>query len=108
MTGAGSKPVDIGKADKGPGSLSINVQPSGLVEVSGLQMELVGDAAAAQRLMEAGIKNRSVGSTAMNSESSRSHLIVSIRVDAHNLATGLTAVSKLHLVDLAGSERLSR
>ena len=69
-----------------------------VVEVIGLQQTVVGDAQAAVAVMEAGIKNRSVGSTAMNSESSRSHLIVSIRVDAYNVAANVTTTSKLHLV----------
>jgi hypothetical protein len=44
----------------------------------------------------------------MNAASSRSHLIMSIRVDSHSpIAEGVGTSSKLHLVDLAGSERLS-
>ena len=40
-----------------------------------------GSAEQAGQLMEAGLKNRAVGSTKMNDVSSRSHLVVSIRVD---------------------------
>jgi hypothetical protein len=55
-----------------------------------------------------GLKNRHVASTNMNSESSRSHLIYTLFLDANfEISDGLiiTHSSRLHLVDLAGSER---
>ena len=51
---------------------------------------------------------RHVASTAMNAESSRSHLVFSIIVEAKNKATGAATLGKLTLVDLAGSERQSK
>lgn len=58
---------------------------------------------AAQYLMEGG-ENRSVGATAMNDVSSRSHAIftVNIKIVSND---GSTTKAKFHLVDLAGSER---
>lgn len=58
---------------------------------------------AAQYLMEGG-ENRSVGATAMNDVSSRSHAIftVNFKIVA---SSGSTTKAKFHLVDLAGSER---
>merc|ERR1719440_2459370 len=44
----------------------------------------------------------------MNSESSRSHLIQTIKVKRENRATGHTTIGKILLVDLAGSERLKK
>ena len=41
----------------------------------------------------------------MNRESSRSHLIISLVVEATNLQTQSVARGKLSFVDLAGSER---
>lgn len=61
--------------------------------------------------MEVGRKNRKVGATQMNPNSSRSHSVFSITVessevmeDGHNHIT----VGKLNLVDLAGSERQAK
>jgi hypothetical protein len=45
-----------------------------------------------------------LGSTSMNSESSRSHAIFTIIL--HEAVSNVT--SKFHFVDLAGSERLAR
>ena len=44
----------------------------------------------------------------MNSESSRSHLIMSIIIECTDLNTKVTSVGKISLVDLAGSERSSK
>jgi kinesin family protein C2/C3 len=57
---------------------------------------------------EHGMDQRHVASTAMNAESSRSHLVFSIIVQAKNKATGAATLGKLTLVDLAGSERQSK
>eukprot|EP00189_Rhodosorus_marinus_P000776 CAMPEP_0113957550 /NCGR_PEP_ID=MMETSP0011_2-20120614/2843_1 /TAXON_ID=101924 /ORGANISM="Rhodosorus marinus" /LENGTH=1377 /DNA_ID=CAMNT_0000968147 /DNA_START=273 /DNA_END=4406 /DNA_ORIENTATION=- /assembly_acc=CAM_ASM_000156 len=59
-------------------------------------------------LMRVGSSNRASGATAMNERSSRSHLIVSVRVQSRSLLTNLRTAGDLHLVDLAGSERLSK
>ncbi|KAJ8908356.1 hypothetical protein NDN08_005066 [Rhodosorus marinus] len=59
-------------------------------------------------LMREGSSNRASGATAMNERSSRSHLIVSVRVQSRSLLTNLRTSGNLHLVDLAGSERLSK
>ncbi|PRP83750.1 chromosome-associated kinesin KIF4-like [Planoprotostelium fungivorum] len=56
-----------------------------------------------------GSLSRTVGSTQMNTESSRSHAIFTLilqRADAQDPSN--TVTSRLHFVDLAGSERLSR
>ena len=63
--------------------------------------------------LEKGSKNRRVSSTAMNADSSRSHLILSVYVVGRSRfgltgAAGREVVGKLHLIDLAGSERISR
>lgn len=59
--------------------------------------------------MDEGNKSRTVASTNMNEESSRSHAVFSIILTQRkfNKPTGLTAekVAKISLVDLAGSER---
>ena len=88
--------------------LDIKLSADGSVVAARLQEQVCADEAAAVGVMEAGLKNRSVGATAMNAASSRSHLIVTLKVNCHNLVSGVHYESKLHMVDLAGSERLSR
>lgn len=62
------------------------------------------------KVLEIGEKNRSVGETAMNKGSSRSHCIFSIFIENINKKEKIETVkkSKLNLVDLAGSERQSK
>jgi len=55
-----------------------------------------------------GQTNRAVASTNCNSESSRSHCVLSIQIKGEHRETGAQCGSRLHLIDLAGSERLSR
>ncbi|CAN8234961.1 unnamed protein product [Cochlearia groenlandica] len=59
-------------------------------------------------LMDIGLNNRAVGSTALNERSSRSHSIVTVHVRGKDLKTGSILYGNLHLVDLAGSERVDR
>eukprot|EP00277_Geminigera_cryophila_P008226 CAMPEP_0179417520 /NCGR_PEP_ID=MMETSP0799-20121207/7412_1 /TAXON_ID=46947 /ORGANISM="Geminigera cryophila, Strain CCMP2564" /LENGTH=722 /DNA_ID=CAMNT_0021190537 /DNA_START=61 /DNA_END=2229 /DNA_ORIENTATION=- len=64
-----------------------------------------------ENVLLAGKKNRSVGATLMNQDSSRSHSIFSIVIESS--ATGADGekhikAGKLNLVDLAGSERQSK
>ncbi|CAN6935517.1 unnamed protein product [Brassica oleracea] len=59
-------------------------------------------------LMDIGLENRSVGATAMNERSSRSHSIVTVHVRGKDMKTGSVLYGNLHLVDLAGSERVDR
>ena len=78
------------------------------VYVEGLTERAVDSANDALDLMELGVKNRTVGETAMNRESSRSHCCFSLTIsssstDANGLTT--TKTSKFNMVDLAGSER---
>jgi kinesin family protein 3/17 len=63
-----------------------------------------------EHVMEIGNSNRTVGFTQMNAQSSRSHSIFSITVEAAEKFKGETKLrmGKLHLVDLAGSERQSK
>jgi len=60
------------------------------------------------QVMEQASLERSQGRTNMNDRSSRSHLVVSLRVHGRNLINETKLNGKLHLVDLAGSERISR
>ena len=64
-----------------------------------------------EKVMEKGWKNRSVGSTLMNADSSRSHSIFTIhleRSDQDDKGEEHIRAAKLNLVDLAGSERQAK
>jgi hypothetical protein len=79
------------------------------VYVQDLVEKRVSSPADAAEWMEVGNNNRKTASTAMNSESSRSHAVFSLTVEMSmiNSETGvrLTRHSRVNLVDLAGSER---
>uniref|UniRef100_A0A0K0DKT0 Kinesin-like protein n=1 Tax=Angiostrongylus cantonensis TaxID=6313 RepID=A0A0K0DKT0_ANGCA len=76
------------------------------VYVKNLISIIVGSASQMQKLMEFGNRNRKVGATQMNEESSRSHAMFSVTVESSE--RGMVTQGKLHLVDLAGSERQSK
>jgi len=81
------------------------------VYVKGLNSFVVKSVPEIQNVMDVGKKNRSVGATLMNQDSSRSHSIFAITVETSEIAGGAEAhirVGKLNLVDLAGSERQSK
>ncbi len=65
-----------------------------------------------ENVMELGSKNRSVGATLMNVDSSRSHSIFSIDIEMLESGVGgaedKLRAGRLNLVDLAGSERQSK
>eukprot|EP00397_Hematodinium_sp_SG-2012_P006189 GEMP01006217.1.p1 GENE.GEMP01006217.1~~GEMP01006217.1.p1 ORF type:complete len:657 (+),score=132.62 GEMP01006217.1:99-2069(+) len=56
--------------------------------------------------VHSGFESRKVTATAMNAESSRSHLILNIKVNIKNNSTGAVIKGKMTMVDLAGSERV--
>ncbi|XP_057510265.1 kinesin-like protein KIN-14J isoform X2 [Actinidia eriantha] len=59
-------------------------------------------------LMNIGLMNRAVGSTALNERSSRSHSVLTVHVRGIDLESDTVLSGCLHLVDLAGSERVDR
>ncbi|RVE49073.1 hypothetical protein evm_006319 [Chilo suppressalis] len=92
-------------------SLEVKERPDIGVFVKDLTGYVVHNADELEKIMAVGNKNRQVGATAMNTESSRSHAIFSITVESSKRgADGKMHVKmgKLHLVDLAGSERQSK
>lgn len=66
--------------------------------------EIFADASKAASYLIEGGQNRSVGATAMNDVSSRSHAIFTVNFKIID-KDGTTMKAKFHLVDLAGSER---
>uniref|UniRef100_A0A915EVR5 Kinesin-like protein n=1 Tax=Echinococcus canadensis TaxID=519352 RepID=A0A915EVR5_9CEST len=80
--------------------------------VTGLSMHKVKCVKDCKIIMEQGWKNRHVGATLMNADSSRSHSIFTIYLEMVTLdkatSTEHLRAGKLNLVDLAGSERQSK
>ncbi len=58
--------------------------------------------------MKQGNANRSIASTLMNAESSRSHSIFILTVTQNNSEDLSQKTGRLYLVDLAGSEKISK
>ncbi|ORX44349.1 kinesin-domain-containing protein [Piromyces finnis] len=91
--------------------LELKENPETGVYVKDLSSYVVKNVEEIDNLMNKGNKNRAVGATLMNAESSRSHSIFTITVECCD--TGIDGkdhfyAGKLHLVDLAGSERQSK
>lgn len=91
--------------------LEVKERPDIGVYISDLSGYVVNNADDMERIMTLGNKNRVVGATAMNAQSSRSHAIFTITIE--NGVVGEDGkqhikMGKLHLVDLAGSERQSK
>ena len=59
-------------------------------------------------LMKVAARARSVASTKMNAQSSRSHSVFMLKLHGYNDETGVSVSGELNLCDLAGSERLDR
>ncbi|CAL0300239.1 unnamed protein product [Lupinus luteus] len=59
-------------------------------------------------LMNLGQRNRTVGATAINDRSSRSHTCLTVHVEGRDLTSGTLLRGCMHLVDLAGSERVDK
>ena len=77
------------------------------VFIKDLNMVVVKNVNEMETIMNNGNKNRAVGETLMNKDSSRSHSIFTIYVETSNEQQKVT-LGKLNLVDLAGSERQSK
>ena len=77
--------------------------------VQGLTQHICRSAADTETVLLRGKENRSVGSTLMNAQSSRSHCIFTVIIETQSISdidgTPHIRVGKLNLVDLAGSER---
>lgn len=78
------------------------------VYVEGLNEEVVQSADDMVNIISIGAKNRHVGSTSMNKESSRSHSVLTTIIETKSMKEGGVwniKTSRFHIIDLAGSER---
>jgi kinesin family protein 15 len=89
-------------------SLQVREDSKRGIFVDGITEEIVNSSEEANQVLQNGYRNRHVGQTNMNRESSRSHAIfvltLNINVEQEN-GTMKNRMSRFNLVDLAGSER---
>ncbi|XP_008288314.1 kinesin family member 4 [Stegastes partitus] len=98
--------LDLLCSSKDKPALSIREDPKDGIKIVGLTERQVFSAHEMVGCLELGNSARTVGSTAMNAASSRSHAIFTITLEQRRGTDKAdSVVSKLHLVDLAGSER---
>ncbi|XP_018430715.1 PREDICTED: kinesin-like protein KIF17 [Nanorana parkeri] len=91
--------------------LELKEHPDKGVYVRALSLHTVHSVAECEKIMESGWRNRSVGYTLMNKDSSRSHSIFTINIEICTIdddGEDHLRAGKLNLVDLAGSERQSK
>jgi kinesin family protein C1 len=81
---------------------------NGNTSVSDLTLVDVTQWKEVSNLLHQASQSRSVGKTAMNEQSSRSHCVFTLRISGVNESTEQQVHGVLNLIDLAGSERLSR
>jgi len=88
----------------------IKQDPDKGIYVDNLTKAIVKSVPEIEKIMNAGMKHRKVGQTAMNDQSSRSHSIFTINIETSIIVDGEQKIKagKLNLVDLAGSERQSK
>lgn len=89
------------------GSLQLREDMKRGVYVEGLVEQTVLSVAQALDLIREGTRNRHVGATSMNKESSRSHSVFTMIIESKETFTSALnfKTSCFHLIDLAGSER---
>ena len=77
------------------------------VYVEDLAEETLNDVKEAYQRILAGNRNRHIGATSMNKESSRSHTVFTLIIDCKDMRSSTVNFrsSRFHLIDLAGSER---
>ena len=95
------------KPSASKGGLEIKEHPVLGVYVKGLQEFVVESAEKLQKIIDQGMQSRTVASTHMNADSSRSHSVFVIMIRQKDIVDETKNVfAKVNLVDLAGSERV--
>jgi len=103
-----------GPPSRNPQKLAIKRSREGKSYVDGLTevpIETVDSGTGMQQLealMKVAARSRSVASTKMNAQSSRSHSVFMLHLRGYNDESGAEVHGALNLCDLAGSERLDR
>ncbi|KFK29228.1 hypothetical protein AALP_AA7G106500 [Arabis alpina] len=101
---------EAARADNGvsPQKYAIKHDASGNTHVVELNVVDVRSTREVSFLLDHAARNRAVGKTAMNEQSSRSHFVFTLRISGFNESTEQQVQGVLNLIDLAGSERLSK
>ena len=86
--------------------LDIREDPKKGIFIKDLTYVTLKDTEDIQKCLDKGNKNRHVGATSMNDQSSRSHSIFTVYLEIEE--DGKIRSGKLNLVDLAGSERVGK
>lgn len=89
-------------------NLKIHEEKGKGVYIDGLTENYCCDEDEVYQMINQGQKNRSIASTNMNSESSRSHSLTIVTLIMNNQEDSSCKTGKLYLVDLAGSEKISK
>uniref|UniRef100_A0A8C3RPJ3 Kinesin family member 4A n=1 Tax=Chelydra serpentina TaxID=8475 RepID=A0A8C3RPJ3_CHESE len=98
--------LDLLSPSRERSQISIREDPKEGIKIVGLTERDVACAQDTVLCLEQGNNSRTVASTAMNSQSSRSHAIFTILIEQRKKSDKNKSFRcKLHLVDLAGSER---
>lgn len=79
---------------------------NGSTSVSDLTLVDVSSPDKVEELLKEAMEKRSVGVTQMNEQSSRSHMVFTLKIDGSNESSQLKVQGVLNLIDLAGSERV--
>ncbi|GMI77548.1 KINESIN-LIKE PROTEIN IN ARABIDOPSIS THALIANA A [Hibiscus trionum] len=87
---------------------TIKHDANGNTYVSDLTIVDVSSITEISSLLRQAAQSRSVSRTQMNEQSSRSHMVFTLRISGTNESTEQQVQGVLNLIDLAGSERLSR
>jgi hypothetical protein len=99
------KVVDLLTDVKATEGLEVRMGKEG-VFVEGLSEWSVTNVTEVNETITRGGHSRTIASNNVNEHSSRSHLVILVRVDRENHRTGLVTAGFMYLVDLAGSERI--
>lgn len=100
--------IDLLSTEKKPPSLQVKKDSSGMVYVENSVQKEVSSLKDMKDTLAKGFAKRKVSATKMNADSSRSHLMFSILIEAHDVTTKKAALGKITLCDLAGSERVKK
>ncbi|EYC31497.1 hypothetical protein Y032_0004g2187 [Ancylostoma ceylanicum] len=86
--------------------LPIYENKDGVAQIEGLKEVVVTEKAEVEELLKQAQERRQLGETRLNERSSRSHTIIRLTIESHDVKYGgnATRCSIMNLVDLAGSE----
>uniref|UniRef100_A0A3B4CGN5 Kinesin-like protein 6 n=1 Tax=Pygocentrus nattereri TaxID=42514 RepID=A0A3B4CGN5_PYGNA len=95
----------LSRGSRSPGGLRVREDQQRGFYVEGLRRVPSDSAAQVEQLMEQGTRTRTTAATHMNSNSSRSHMLIILQLKQIFSKECITKQSNINLVDLAGSER---